>query len=86
MVIPITISDDVFPEEAEQFEVILTASPGVFIDAPASAVVTILNDDPDLPGTHIKNHRCSCTGVLTNVRTKEHLSTQTPIQKISRSH
>ena len=60
MVIPITISNDVFPEEAEQFEVILTASPGVFIDAPASAVVTILNDDP-VPGKHIKNHRCSCT-------------------------
>ena len=53
MVIPITISNDVFPEEAEQFEVIISASPGVFIDAPASAVVTILNDDPDLPGTQI---------------------------------
>ena len=53
VVVSITISNDVFPEEAEEFEVILTASPGVFIDAPASAVVTILNDDPDLPGTQI---------------------------------
>ncbi len=52
LLVPITIVDDVFPEEAEQFEVILTASPGVFIDSPASTTVTILNDDPDLPGKY----------------------------------
>jgi hypothetical protein len=51
VVVSITILNDVFPEEVEQFEVILTSSPGVFIDSPAHVAVTILNDDPDLPGT-----------------------------------
>lgn len=50
VVVSIPVIDDVFPEETEQFEVILTASPGVFVDSPASAIVSILNDDPDLPG------------------------------------
>ena len=50
MVATIPLVDDVFPEEQEEFEVILEASPGVFIDSLASANVSILNDDPDLPG------------------------------------
>ena len=50
VVVTIPLVDDVFPEEQEEFEVILEASPGVFIDSPASATVSILNDDPDLPG------------------------------------
>ena len=51
IVVSIPLVDDVFPEETEQFEVILEASPGVFIDSPARALVTIFNDDPELPGT-----------------------------------
>ena len=51
ILVPITLTDDVFPEELELFEVLLAASPGVFIDSQARAVVTILNDDPELPGT-----------------------------------
>lgn len=50
VVVSIPLVDDVFPEELEEFEVILSASPGVFIDSPASVIVRILNDDPDLPG------------------------------------
>ena len=52
IVVPIPLVDDVFPEETEQFEVILEASPGVFVDSPARALVTIRNDDPDLPGLY----------------------------------
>ena len=55
VVVTIPLVDDVFPEEQEVFEVILEASPGVFIDSPASANVTILNDDPDLPGNKLKS-------------------------------
>lgn len=49
LIIPISIVDDVFPEMSEQFEVLLHTSPGVFIDSPSRVVVTILNDDPNLP-------------------------------------
>ena len=50
LVIPIAIVDDVFPEVAEEFEIYIYSSPGLFVDSPAMATVTILNDDPDLPG------------------------------------
>ena len=50
LIIPITLVNDVFPENTEQFEVLLHASPGVFIDSPSRTIVSILNDDPDLPG------------------------------------
>ena len=46
----IDIVDDVFPENTEEFEVFLSTSPGVYIVSPAYANVTILNDDPPLPG------------------------------------
>ena len=46
----IDIVDDVFPENIEEFEVFLSTSPGVYIVSPAYANVTILNDDPPLPG------------------------------------
>ena len=48
--IPIDFIDDVFPEAAEQFEIFLSAAPGGLVVAPAYASVTILNDDPPLPG------------------------------------
>ena len=46
----ITFVDDVFPEGPEQIEVFLSAAPGALIVSPAYASVTILNDDPPLPG------------------------------------
>lgn len=48
--ISISLVDDIFPEEDETFEVLLTASPGVFLYPHTEMVVTIINDDPDLPG------------------------------------
>jgi len=39
-----------FPEKLEKIEVLLHKSAGVFIDSPSRAVVSILNDDPALPG------------------------------------
>lgn len=42
--------DDVFPEENKTFEVFLSPASGVFINPIAYATVTILNDDPELPG------------------------------------
>ena len=48
--IPITLIDDVFPEKLEKIEVLLHNSAGVFIDTPSKAVVSILNDDPDILG------------------------------------
>ena len=50
LVVPIALVDDVFPEGVEVFEVLLSTSPGVFIDSPSRATVTILNDDRDLLG------------------------------------
>ena len=49
-IVPIDFIDDVFPEAAEQFEIFLSAAPGGLVVAPAYATVTILNDDPPLPG------------------------------------
>ena len=46
----INFVDDVFPEGPEEFEVFLSASPGALIVPSAYASVTILNDDPPLPG------------------------------------
>ena len=60
VVVTVPLVDDVFPEEVEQFEVVLLASPGVFISSPASAIITILNDDPNLPG---KSTLSICTPV-----------------------
>ena len=49
--VEIEFIDDVFPEGGEQFEIYLSAAPGGFVVSPAYATVTILNDDPPLPGT-----------------------------------
>jgi hypothetical protein len=46
----ISFVDDVFPEGPEQIEVFLSAAPGALVVSPAYASVTILNDDPPLPG------------------------------------
>ena len=46
----ITFVDDVFPEGPEQIEVFLSAAPGALVIPPAYAPITILNDDPPLPG------------------------------------
>ena len=50
LTVTVRLVDDVFPEGIEEFEVFLSASPGIFIDSPAFARIVILNDDPDLPG------------------------------------
>ena len=42
--------DDVFPEPDKVFELFLSPSEGVFITPFAAATVTIINQDPDLPG------------------------------------
>ena len=47
----ITFIDDAFPEGPEQFEVFLSAAPGALGVSPAYASITILDDDPPLPGT-----------------------------------
>ena len=51
-VVSMEFIDDVFPEGDEQFEVFLSAAPGALIVSPAYATVTILNEDPPLPGTN----------------------------------
>ena len=50
LIITIPLINDIFPEETEEFEVFLSASPDVFIDSPAYARVVILDDDPDFEG------------------------------------
>ena len=42
--------DDIFPAPNKTFEVYLASSPGVYLSPFTYTVVTILNDDPDLPG------------------------------------
>ena len=42
--------DDVFPEGSKSFDIFLTASPGVYLSPTTVVNVTILNDDPALPG------------------------------------
>ena len=54
LIITVSLVNDVFPEETEEFEMFLSSSPGVFIDTPAYARVIILNDDQDLEGRDIK--------------------------------
>ena len=51
--VTIEFVDDVFLEGDELFEIFLSASPGGLIVSPAYATVTILNDDPPLPGIHL---------------------------------
>lgn len=48
--------DDIFPEPNKTFEVYLAAFPW---SVPLSTLVTILNDDPDLPGMS----KCVCVYV-----------------------
>ena len=40
--------DDIFPEHAETFDILLTTSAGVFLFPYTRTVVTITDDDPDL--------------------------------------
>ena len=42
--------DDIFPEDDKVFEVYIGATPGAFVSPNAHVNVTILNDDPPLPG------------------------------------
>ena len=51
--ITIPLINDVFPEATESFQVFLSASSGVYIQAPAVATVVINDRDPDLPGIFI---------------------------------
>ena len=53
LIITVSLVNDVFPEETEEFEMFLSSSPGVFIDSPAYARVVILDDDQDLEGRDI---------------------------------
>ena len=48
--VAVPLLDDVFPESPESFQVFLSSSPGVYIQPPAVANVTILDRDLDLPG------------------------------------
>ena len=43
--------DDVFPEPDKTFDLFLGPAEDVYISPYAAASVTIINDDPDLPGT-----------------------------------
>ena len=60
--------DDIFPAPNKSFEVYLASSPGVYLSPFTYTVVTILNDDPDLPGMCV----CVCAyeqeGVCMHVR------------------
>ena len=48
--VSLSLIDDIFPEENETFEILLTASPGVFLSPHTQMVVTIIDNDPDFPG------------------------------------
>ena len=52
--------DDVFPEPDKTFELFLGPAEDVYISPFAAASVTIVNDDPDLPGTYVCT--CLCSG------------------------
>ena len=52
----IAFVDDVFPEGPEQIEVFLSAAPGALVVSPAYASITILDDDPPLPGMHMYSY------------------------------
>ena len=60
----ITFVDDVFPEGPEQLELFLSAAPGALIVSPAHASVTILNDDPPLPGMLTKVNNLAVMSAL----------------------
>ena len=68
ILVSINIVDDVFPEDTEQLMVILTASPDVYIDSPASAIVTIFNDDPELPGKASSSVSASLQKIDTHIK------------------
>ena len=57
--------DDIFPAPNKSFEVYLASSPGVYLSPFTYTVVTILNDDPDLPGMCV----CVCVCVRVCVHT-----------------
>ena len=57
VMVSVPLLDDVFPEqEFENFEIALSASPGVLIGSPSFVNFTIVDDDPPLPGTSV----CVC--------------------------
>ena len=43
VVVTVPLVDNMIPDEVKQFEVVLLASPGIYINSPASAIITILN-------------------------------------------
>ena len=62
VMVSIPLLDNVFPEEEfENFEVVLSASPGVLIGSPSFVNFTIVDDDPPLPGV------CVCVCVCVHV-------------------
>ena len=69
----ISFVDDVFPEGPEQLEMFLSAAPGALIVSPAYASITILNDDPPLPGI-ILNTDCNDDYVVHNELCNIHLA------------
>ena len=59
VMVSVPLLDDVFPEqEFENFEIALSASPGVLIGSPSFVNFTIVDDDPPLPGMST----CLCGG------------------------
>ena len=51
VMVSVPLLDDAFPErEFENFEITLSASPGVLIGSPSFVNFTIVDDDPPLPG------------------------------------
>ena len=55
--------DDVFPEGSKSFAIFLTAAPGVYLSPTTVVNVTILNDDPALPGKTGHFHACHETSL-----------------------
>ena len=61
VMVSIPLLDNVFPEEEfENFEVVLSASPGVLIGSPSFVNFTIVDDDPPLPGVCVCVCVCVC--------------------------
>ena len=57
MVASVTVAlapDDVFSEEDKSFELFLGPVEDVYVSPFAAATVTIINDDPDLPGMYVR--------------------------------
>ena len=61
--VSLSFVDDIFPENDETFEVLLTASPGVFLSPLTRTMVTIYNEDANLPGERgaVKDNTLSFT-------------------------